>query len=348
MTPETPLQVGVVGAAGYAGGEALRLLAGHPRTEVAWATSDEHAGDPVARVHPNLHDLTRDRFRGHDAPAEDPVDVLLAAVPHGAAADRAGDWLAAADLVVDVSADHRLDDPAAYADHYGAKHPHPSRLAEAVYGVPELHREALREADLVAAPGCVASAAILALHPLAEADAVAEPVTVDAKVGSSAGGRTPTRAGQHAERRGVVRPYAPASHRHGAEVTQETGLDVRTTAHAVEMVRGVQVTCHVPLDEPLDRRDAWRLYRTAYDDEPFVRLRASSKGVHRFPEPKLLEGTNRCDVGFALDPEGDRLVAVAALDNLVKGAAGAAIQCVNASYGWPEDLGLGFAGLHPA
>lgn len=341
------VRAGVVGASGYVGGELLRLLHGHPRVEVAWATSARHEGEPVHRTHPNLRHVTRMRYRGRDAPGEDPVDVLFAAVPHGAAAPRVRDWLEASDLVVDLSSDHRLRDPAAYAAAYGTKHPDPGLLAEAVYGVPELHRERLGDARLVAGPGCIASATTLALHPFAAAGLVDGEVVVDAKVGSSAGGRAPTEAGHHPERRGVVRPYAPAGHRHGAEVQQETGAATRFTCTAVELVRGVQATCHVPLAEPLEDRDVWRVLRDAYDREPFVRLVASRRGTHRLPEPKLLAGTNLCDVGFALDDDGRRLVAFGALDNLVKGAAGAAVQSVNAALGWSEELGLGFPGLHP-
>lgn len=347
MTPSDSLRAGVVGAAGYVGGELLRLLEAHPHLEVAWATSGSREGEPVHRAHPNLRGRLDLRFSPREAPADDPVDVLFAAVPHGEAAPRLPDWRAAAETVVDLSSDHRLDDPARYAETYGAKHPDPDALAEAVYGVPELHRDALEGADLVAGPGCIASAALLALHPVAEAGLAAGEVTVDAKVGSSAAGATPTPGSHHPERSGALRPYAPAGHRHGAEVEQETGLEVRFTCTAVEAVRGVQATCHVPLEEPLDRRDVWRAYRGAYDDEPFLRLRASRKGLHRLPEPQVLAGSNLCDVGFALDDDGRRLVAVAALDNLVKGAAGAALQSVNAARGWPEDLGLGFPGLHP-
>jgi len=258
------------------------------------------------------------------------------------------DLLATGGTVFDLSADHRLRNPREYPRYYRREHPHPELLSEAVYGLPELHRERLRRARLVAVPGCIATATILALAPVARAarSSTARAV-VDAKSGSSASGHDTGPAGQHAERSGVMRAYAPTGHRHTAEVEQETGLPTALSCHAVEAVRGVLSTVHLVGVEVPEERDLWKIYRSAYGAEPFVRIVHDSDGLHREPEPKILSGTNYCDVGFATDPEHGRAVLLGALDNLGKGAAGAAVQCFNVRHQFPETRGLEFLGLHP-
>jgi len=340
------MKVAIVGGSGYVGGELLRLLVRHPEVEVAQVTSDSMAGKPVARAHPNLRRATELAFSPHAKLGR--ADVTFLATPHGESVARVPGLLDAGGIVIDLSADFRLRDPAAYPRYYHREHPRPALLAEAVYGLPELHREALRSARLIAVPGCIATAAILALHPLAAAGALADrPVVVDAKTGSSASGQEPGPAGTHAERSGVMRAYAPAGHRHTAEIEQEVGATVALSCHAVEAVRGVLATAHAFVARPLDDTALWRLYRGRYAAEPFVRIVHDADGIHREPEPKILAGTNFCDVGFASDAHAGRVVAIAALDNLMKGAAGAAVQCLNVRAGWPETTGLEFAGLHP-
>jgi LysW-gamma-L-alpha-aminoadipyl-6-phosphate/LysW-L-glutamyl-5-phosphate reductase len=197
-------------------------------------------------------------------------------------------------------------------------------------------------------PGCIATASILALRPLVQAGLVdAQHVVVDAKSGSSASGRDSGPAGLHAERSGVMRAYAPAGHRHTAEIEQETGVRVALSCHGVEAVRGVLATVHAFATRDVEEKELWRAYRAAYGAEPFVRIVHESDGAFREPEPKILAGTNFCDVGFAVDPHAHRVVALAALDNLGKGAAGAAVQCFNLRAGFPETAGLEFLGLHP-
>src|SRR5438105_3197768 len=192
------------------------------------------------------------------------------------------------------------------------------------------------------------TAAILAVHPLAKAGLIdPERLVVDAKTGSSAGGVDGGTASQHPERSGVMRIYAPAGHRHTAEIEQETGVKVALSCHAVEAVRGILATCHAFLQDSVTSKDLWRVYREAYHGEPFVRIVTEPAGLYRYPEPKILAGTNFCDVGFALDAHANRVVAVAALDNLMKGAAGTAVQCMNLVAGYPETMGLDFLGLHP-
>ncbi len=340
------MKAAIVGGSGYTGGELLRVLLGHPEVEVAQVTSDSMAGRPVGRAHPNLRKATALTFVPRSA--LQPADVTFVATPHGESGAFVPDLLASGAPVIDLSADFRLKDPAQYRKYYHADHPHPEWLARSVLGLPELHREELRSASLIAVPGCIATATILALRPLADAGWLGDrTAVVDAKSGSSASGRDAGPAGQHAERSGALRAYAPAGHRHTAEIEQETGAHVALTCHAVEAVRGVLATVHAFVDRPVDEKELWRTYRGAYGSEPFVRIVHETDGIHREPEPKILAGTNFCDLGFASDADAGRVVALSAIDNLGKGAAGNAVQCLNVRFGWPETTGLSFLGLHP-
>jgi N-acetyl-gamma-glutamyl-phosphate/LysW-gamma-L-alpha-aminoadipyl-6-phosphate reductase len=337
--------VAVVGASGYIGGELLRLLLGHPEVDLIQATSDTYAGRPLYSVHPNLRHLTSMTFTPHADVGES--DVLFLSLPHGETMQRFPDLASRARVVIDLSADFRLRDRAAHTRFYGDGHPCHELSERFVPGLPELYRERLRGATWISVPGCMAVAAILAVHPLAAEGVVAGDVLIDAHTGSSGSGQKPTPAGQHAERSGVMRVYEPLEHRHQAEVEQACGVGVCMTVTAVEAVRGVQVLAHVRLARPLVERDVWALYRGRYGQEPFVRLVSQRRGIHRFPEPKILSGTNFCDVGFAADDDGCRLVLMSALDNLVKGGAGSAVQSLNVALGFEETAGLEFAGLHP-
>lgn len=340
------MRVGVVGAAGYAGGELVRLLLGHPAVTAIVPASSSLAGKPVTAAHPNLRKRTDLAFVPYDSLGV--CDVLFLSLPNGA--HRLDEFAGAAPLVVDLSSDHRLRDPAVYEAWYGSAHPHPERLGRAVYGIPELHRAEIAGAALVTGAGCNATATLLALLPLYRAGLVdtSRPVVVECKVGSSEGGREAGDDSHHPERSGVVRSFKPVGHRHTAEVEQELpGIRVQLSVTSVELVRGVLATAHVPISLVTDEKDLWRAYRAAYAAEPFVRVVKERSGIFRYPEPKLLAGTNFADVGFALDPRGDRVVALCAIDNLVKGAAGNAVQAMNVALGLPEDAGLGFVGLHP-
>jgi len=340
------MKVAIVGASGYVGGELLRLLLSHSEVEVVQVTSDSMEGKSVGRSHPNLRKATELRFVPHSALGR--ADATFLATPHGESMDRLPEILASGGFLFDLSADHRLKDASNYPRYYHRAHPHPEILAKSVYGLPELHREALRTAEVVAVPGCIATASILALRPLVTAGLLApQPVVVDAKSGSSASGRDTGPAGIHAERSGVMRAYAPTGHRHTAEIEQETGASIALTCHAVEAVRGVLATVHAFTNRPVEEKELWRIYRSAYGTEPFVRVVHEAEGMFREPEPKLLQGTNFCDVGFASDLPSGRVVALGALDNLMKGAAGAAVQCFNIRAGFPETTALEFVGLHP-
>jgi LysW-gamma-L-alpha-aminoadipyl-6-phosphate/LysW-L-glutamyl-5-phosphate reductase len=337
------VNVTVVGGSGYIGGELVRLLLGHPRARLAAVTSARLAGRRVDQAHPNLRGLTELRFTD-PADVGDPEVVLLAG-PHRQTMLIMAELLGRARLVIDLSGDFRLRDPEVYARYYGLPHAAPELLGSFVTGLPELHRAELRGADRIAVPGCMATAAILALAPLA--GLVAGPVTIDARCGSSGAGATAGPASTHAERSGALRVFAPLSHRHEAEIAQATGLQVRMTATGVEAVRGVQVVSRVRLTPGITESAVRAAYRNHYGSEPFVRVVAHRRGTYRYPEPKILLGSNFCDVGFALDPVTAETTVIAALDNLVKGGAGNAVQCLNIRLGWPERLGLEFPGLHP-
>jgi N-acetyl-gamma-glutamyl-phosphate/LysW-gamma-L-alpha-aminoadipyl-6-phosphate reductase len=341
-----PLTVAVVGAAGYIGGELLRLVLGHPELRLVQATSDSNAGRPLHSAHPNLRHLTSLTFSAHDA--VEPADVIFLALPHGEAVHRFEAVARIGRVVIDLSADFRLRDAREHERWYGAAQPARRHVERVVPGLPELHREQLRSATWISVPGCMATAAILALRPLAAEGLIGDEVLVDARTGSSGSGNRPTPAGHHAERSGVMRVYEPVGHRHQAEVDQACAVRTRMTVTAVEAVRGVQVLAHVRPVRPLRERDLWAIYRRHYGEEPFVRLVAQRRGLYRWPEPKILSGTNFCDVGFAADADGCRVVAISALDNLVKGGAGGAIQSLNVAAGFDEAAGLQFAGLHPA
>ena len=340
-----PFKASIVGGSGYAGGELLRLLLAHPEIEVAQVTSQRFAGRFVHSTHPNLRGVTRLKFTQIDM--LDPCDVLFLALPHGSAAAQIEYFAGLAHYIVDLSADFRLRAASAYAIWYGKPHPNPAWLDKFVYGLPELHREELRSAHYVSGVGCNATAVNLALHPLAQAGLI-ESAIIEVKVGSSEGGNSYSLATHHPERSNVVRSFAPTGHRHQAEMQQELGdFSLHFSATAVELVRGVLCTAHVFLTENLDEKAFWQLYRAAYGNERFIRLVKERRGVYRYPEPKILAGSNYCDIGFEKDPHSNRLVVISAIDNLMKGAAGTAVQAMNLILGLPEDLGLSFVGLHP-
>lgn len=339
------IRASIVGASGYTGGELLRLLDAHPEVEVVQATSRAQTGRYVHQVHPNLRARTSLRFTTPDE--LEAVDLLFLALPHGEASKDIARYAGAAERIIDLSADFRLADAATYARWYGKPHAAPEWLGRFVYGLPETRRDQLRGAKYASGVGCNATAANLALLPLARGGVI-ERAICDLKVGSSEGGNKATDASHHPERAGCVRSFAPTGHRHQAEVAQELGaFELYFTATAVEMVRGVLCTAHVFLKEEMSERDVWKLYREHYGAEPFVRVVKEQRGLYRFPEPKLVAGTNYADVGFELETGTNRLVAISAIDNLVKGAAGSAVQCMNLMLGLDEGLGLDFAGLHP-
>jgi N-acetyl-gamma-glutamyl-phosphate/LysW-gamma-L-alpha-aminoadipyl-6-phosphate reductase len=340
------IRAGIVGGSGYTGGELLRLLHFHPQVEVSQITSRENAGRYVHTAHPNLRGVSGLRFIHPDALGE--CDALFLALPHGIAARNIDQYASMAPKLIDLSADFRLDCAATYEAFYGEPHPAPRWLYRFVYGLPEVNRESLTGANYVSGVGCNATAVNLALLPLVEGDLL-ERAASEIKVGSSEGGNKSNPGSHHPIRSGAVRSYKATGHRHLAEVqlVLGDGLPIHFSVTAIEMVRGIHLLAHCYLREPLVERDIWRLYRRRYRDEPFIRLVSGKVGLHRLPEPRVVAGTNYCDIGFELDDDGTRLVLIAALDNLGKGAAGSAVQSMNLMYELDEKTGLEFPGIFP-
>ena len=342
------IRVAIAGGRGYVGGELLRLLLKHPGVEIRQVTSGSCAGRFVHTVHPNLRGVTGLRFSEPDALER--ADVLFLALPHGRAAQEIEALSSAADVIVDTSADFRLTDPADYSRWYDRSHPNEAWLSRFVYGLPERNRALIAQSSHVSGVGCNAAAAILALAPLADAGILTRAV-LDLKVGSSEAGARVNAGSHHAERSHAVRSFKPVGHRHQGEIVSQLGstFDLAFSVTGVGTVRGVLATAHCFLNETLTDRDLWQLFRNHYSGEPFIRLVAGRSGIHRYPEPKILAGTNLCDIGFVADPDSrtNRVVVMAALDNLTKGAAGNAVQCMNLMTGIDERTGLDFPGLHP-
>jgi N-acetyl-gamma-glutamyl-phosphate reductase len=342
------LRASVAGASGYAGGEVVRWLTRHPRVELAHLTAFREAGRPLADVFPNLRGFTTQTLNGtswRDMASDS--DVVFLALPHGAAVEAVPALLEAGTRVVDLGADFRLKDPASYRRWYGAEHGAAGLLGEAVYGLPEVNREAVRSARLVANPGCYPTAAALALLPLVATGLVQGPVIVDAKSGVSGAGRNPSAGTHFAEVNENVRPYKLGEHRHGPEMEQTlaeagTAVPVYFAPHLAPMTRGILATCYAPLTGELSAERLLSLYHDAYEHEPFVRVLDTE-----LPQTKATLGSNFCDVAVRVDPERRLAVAVAAIDNLVKGAAGQAIQNMNLMFGFPETEGLWAPAMYP-
>jgi N-acetyl-gamma-glutamyl-phosphate/LysW-gamma-L-alpha-aminoadipyl-6-phosphate reductase len=349
------LKIGIVGGSGYVGGELIRILIQHPKVEIGYATSRAFANEFVFRVNPNLRGLTDLKFSPFDLDSLiNESDISLIALPHGISGKIVPKLLEAGVKVIDLGADFRLKNKDDYAKWYGWKHPFPDLLNEAVYGLPELHRDEIGNAKLVACPGCMANSAILGLAPAAKDNLIEKNrIVIDVKIGSSGGGAVPTQASHHPERFGGVRPYKPIGHRHIAEIEQEINnlsidpISVSFTPHSVNMVRGILSTIHTFSKKELDLPYLWKLYRSFYRNEPFIRLVRDKKGIHRLPNPQNNIGSNFCDLGFEYDTHANRLLIFSAIDNLTRGAASQAIQCLNIILGINEETGLKFQSLHP-
>ncbi len=346
------IRAAIVGASGYVGGELMRLLLQHPGLDLRQATSERHKGSYVHLLHPNLRDCTRLKFRS----VEDlePTDILFLCLPHGAAMQRIGSFQPLTEYLVDCSADFRLDSAAMYRRWYGREHVAPQLLENFVYGLPEINRERIKGAKLLTGVGCNATAITLSVLPLFKAGLpfARSDVICEVKVGSSEAGNKASTGSHHPVRAQAMRSFAPVGHRHTAEVIQALvpwtpSLDLHMSATAIDNVRGALATSHVFLDSAVQEKDLWQAYRQTYGAEPFVRMVKGTKGLYRLPEPKILAGSNFADVGFAWDQDTGRVVALCALDNLMKGAAGTALQAVNIMLDWDETTGLSFPGLHP-
>lgn len=336
--------VAVLGATGYAGVELLRLLARHPGVELAFLSSEQYRERRASEVYPFLSGIVDLPLAAPDGWRRSPAELVFSALPHGASAPLVRDVLADGRRALDISADFRLRDPAVYARWYG-EHPAPDLLAEAVYGLPEIHRESLHRARLVAVPGCYPTGALLGLVPLARAGLVREPVMIDSKSGTTGAGRGVKVEQLFAEVNENFRPYAVGAHRHGPEIEQELRRAGATAPclfvpHLLPVSRGIISTMYVATDGGAARLA--ELFERAYAAEPFIVLRGAQP-----PELREVRGTNRCAIGWHWDEATRRAVVVTAIDNLGKGAAGQAVQCMNLLLGLPETTGLEAPALVP-
>jgi N-acetyl-gamma-glutamyl-phosphate reductase len=339
------MKAGIIGASGYTGAELLRLLAGHPEFEVAVATAHSHAGEPVGGHTPSLAAAYPGLVYEESDPARvDGLDLVFCGLPHGESQRLIPELRGRVGVVVDLAADFRLTDPALYPRWYGEEHAAPELLAEAVYGLPELFREGLAGATLVAAAGCYPTAAGLALAPLVRRGLV-EPtgIVVDAASGVSGAGRGLKDSLHFGSVDEDFTAYGLLTHRHTPEMEQILRAEVLFTPHLAPMARGILATCYArPAAGPTSTTDAaMAALHDAYDAEPFVVVTDDP------PSTKATAGSNAAHVTARVDPRTGWVVALCALDNLVKGASGQAIQCANAALGLAETTGLPLAGVYP-
>ena len=350
------VKVGIVGGSGYVGRELLRLLYIHPEAEVTYVTSRRFKGRPIHSVHFSL----RGYYSGiiFSSYSLDKLaslsDVVFLALPHGESLRHVPELLDVGLKVIDLSADFRLKRSEDYERWYGFTHPYPDLLRKAVYGLPELHRKELKGADLIASPGCNATAAILASIPLVSRFGLANnSLIIDVKVGSSEAGYTPTVGSHHPNREGSIRPYSMRGHRHSAEVSQELGrvvgkdLNVSLTPHAISSIRGVLATVYMFSGEPLDYRNILRAYVEYFKNQAFVRM-INPALPPGFPDPKHVLGSNIAEVSVVYEEAAGIIKSFAAIDNLVRGAAGQAVQAMNICLGFDEGAGLNYPPLSPA
>lgn len=345
------LNIAIVGSSGYTGGELYRLLINHPRVRVTSVTSEKSAGKPLTSIFPHLAGLTDLVCEPLDPEAiAQKTDFVFLALPHVTAQEAAFRFHQLGKKVVDLSADYRLAEPAVYETWYEHCHQYPELLKSAVYGLPELHREKIKKALLVANPGCYPTSAILALAPLIKKGVVdLKSLIIDSKSGVSGAGRSPSLVHHYPEVNEGLMAYKIGTHRHTPEIEQELTLlaghavTISFTPHLIPMNRGILTTSYAALNTAADTGVVHTLYREFYRDEPFVRLLAPGE----FPNVRNVRGSNFCDIGVYADRRTGRVVVVSAIDNLVKGASGQAIQNMNLMMGFHEMEGIKVAGLFP-
>jgi N-acetyl-gamma-glutamyl-phosphate reductase len=348
-------KIGIVGASGYSGEELLRLCLAHPHAELAAVTSRQYAGKTVAEVFPRFSHYPAARALRFSEPQAEllakTADLVFLALPHGVAAEFAAPLLQQGSQVIDLSADFRLRSPAVYKEFYGHDHPAPDLLSKAVYGLPELYRDAIRKATLVASPGCYPTSILMPVVPLLKAGLVRPTgIIADSLSGVSGAGRKTEAEYLFVECNESVRPYGVPKHRHLSEIEQELSnaagskVIIQFTPHLIPINRGILTTLYLAPVEHFDAssgmgevsRRVAECYQAAYASEPFVRL----LGDKALPDTKNVAGTNAIEIGWRLDPRTGRLIVMSALDNLVKGASGQAVQSMNLMCGWPETAGL--------
>lgn len=341
------VKVGVVGASGYSGEELVRLLLAHPQVELAAVTSRQYAGQTLAQVYPRFSQHPRSRELRFSEPNSDllarDAELVFLALPHGVAAEFAGPLLEAGCQVIDLSADFRLKDAAVYKEFYGHEHPAEELLGKSVYGLPEIHRASIKGASFIAAPGCYPTSVLLPLVPLIAAGLIqSDEIIADSLSGVSGAGRKAESDYLFVECNESVRPYGVPKHRHLSEIEQELSaaagkaVVIQFTPHLIPVNRGILTTLYLRPQRDANAQSVTACYQKAYGEEPFVRL-LEAKAL---PDTKNVNGTNAIEIAWREDPRTRRLMVMSAIDNLVKGASGQAIQCMNIMRGFPETAGL--------
>ena len=344
------IKIGIAGASGYTGLELIRLLVGHPGVELTVLTSETFQGQNIAEVFPSLNGIVDLELRPLDNNIAKDCQVLFLALPHTMAMSKLPDYLQSDCKIIDLSADYRLKDPKAYTDWYSVTHTNPELLEKAVYGLPELHRQAIQSAQLVANPGCYPTSVVLALAPLLKTDWVdLGSIISDSKSGVSGAGRKPSLTSHFAEVNEGISPYSLADHRHTPEMEQElsalAGKSVRLTfsPHLVPMTRGMLSTVYINLNQAITDEKLVEHYRSFYKGENFIRVLNPGK----FASSHHVLSSNFCDIGLKVDSRNQRLIITSALDNLIKGASGQAVQNMNIMLGLDEKTGLMAPAIFP-
>lgn len=349
--PEKKINAGIIGATGYTGAELVRILSYHPNVQLAGLTTQSYAGMPFWQVYPHLYkhvDMT-----GEELDLEslvDRCDIVFTALPHGHSMDVAAEVNRKGKKLVDLGADFRFNDVPTYEKWYQMTHSQPQLNAKAVYGLPEIHREEIRKTDIVANPGCYPTSIILGLAPLLKNNMIdTNSIIIDSKSGVSGAGRNPSRNNHYCEANESIKAYNLAKHRHTPEIEQELSLLagkellVSFSPHLTPMIRGILSTIYAGLEVNTNINELNSLYNEFYAGNPFVRVLPPGM----LPATKFVSGSNHCDIGLVIDDRTSRVIVVTAIDNLIKGASGQAIQNMNILFGLPEETGLGLPGMFP-
>lgn len=345
------IKAGIIGSTGYAGGELVRILTGHKEAEIKWYGSRSYIDQNYADVYRNLFQIVDAKCMDDNMDAlADQVDVIFTATPQGLCASLINEEILSKTKVIDLSADFRIKDVSVYEEWYKIEHKSPQFIEEAVYGLCEINREKIKNARLVANPGCYTTCSILTAYPLAKEGLIdMNTLIIDAKSGTSGAGRGAKVANLYCEVNENIKAYAVGSHRHTPEIEEQLGyaanetVKLSFTPHLVPMNRGILVTEYASLKKEVTKAEIREIYETYYGKEPFIRI--LDDGV--CPEIKWVEGSNYADIGFQIDPRTNRIILMGAIDNLVKGAAGQAVQNMNLLFGYKEQEGLELIPMFP-
>ena len=338
------IKVGIIGATGYAGAELVRILKGHPDAEIVWLGSKSYTDRPFSEIYGSMFGIADEKCMGEDMQAlAEAADVIFTATPQGLCASLVSEEILNKVKIIDLSADFRIKDASRYEAWYGIHHPSPQFLEEAVYGLPERNRDRIAKARIIATPGCYPTCSILSVCPAMKAGLIdPDTVIIDAKSGTTGAGRGAKTANLFCEVNENIKAYGVANHRHTPEIEDQLGLAagkeivLNFTPHLVPMERGILVTAYASLRKEVSWEEVRAVYDSFYENEKFVRV----LGSDRVPETRYVRGSNYADIGFRVDRRTNRLIMMGAIDNLVKGAAGQAVQNMNLMFGLQEEEGL--------